>query len=624
MSRHPPSPAPLCFLGSCASLLLALALPSAAAAAPRSPDPDEALGCVRSLAWALSHAPLTPEDLERWFAPPAGPLGASAAGIALDRERLMALLSPQGPLGEVLATEPEVEAVVQGPDYARVILSTQPRLSFVLVREGADTRIHHWESTHCGDCREPVRYVSDLLFDVRERLEPSLVPGLDLHVERGARPTDRQQALWNHAFAIRNNSAGYLRWLLHDAEVLGYDVAGVRVAFRDHVETWPVIYRDGRWGIDYEQLPPESALRLPRAEAGDWREDAYVRQQSREWWLPGQGSTVDGGQKWAEHAVGVAWQPVQQRWLLGVVRPDGLLAGLFSLEEEGSVAQRWELPHWPSPYGRPVHDWPRAWSTALSPAGDELLLAGAQRWWLVGLDGQGIAQGQRGVLGSITAAAWSDDGDWLALGDDRGNVGLIPEGGSQPSALRYFVPNAAGRPAVVGLAFPPGASSLLTAWSDGGLGRLTLPELELRAEPESLCCGRATDLVLRPGHAQAVMACGGGCPPLAVTTVPLYDDGAPTRYADVVLSPVGGVLSLSPDGRWVVLASDQAEGSAALCLADDLVPVAVFSEVPLVQVAWSDDSSSILTLREDASAVHWTLEHILEYGNLDTAVQAEP
>ena len=600
-----------------ATLTLTLLFPSTVLAAPRPPTHDEASGCVRSLGWALSHAALKPDELSRWFAPPEGPLGESADGLALDQDRLMALLSPDGPIGQVLAAEPPIEAVVLGPDYTRVVLDTQPHLSFVLVQRGGDTLIQRWESTHCGDCREPVRFVTDLLVDVREGLEPSLVPGLDFHLPRSARAFDRQQELWFHAISIRNNSAGYLRWLLHDAEVLGQDMEGVQVSYRDQVETWPVIYRDGGWGLDYDGLSPDSPLRLPRSEASDWREDAHVRDRARDWWLPGMGTTVDGGTQWAEHAVSVGWQPLEQRWLLAVVRRDGLLAGLFGLEEDGAVADRWELPHWPSPYGKPMADWPRAWHTDLSPVGDELLLAGGQRWWLVGLRGQGIARGQRGILGPLRAGSWSDDGAWLALGDDRGNVALVPSDSAQPSAVRYYSADGGVRPAVVGIAFPPGSASLVVAWEDGELGRLSLPALEPLAEPLQLCCGKATELLLRPGHDEAVMACGGACPPLAVTTVGLHDDAPPTRYADVVLSPVGGVMSLSPDGHWIVLASDDPRGAAAQCPAPDMVAVAVLRPVPHVRLAWSADSSALLAVREDASAVHWTVRAILEHGTLE-------
>ncbi len=613
-----PAPRPRRFVLQCCVLgaLGAALLSGGAEAAPRSPDPDEARGSVSSLAWALSRAPLQAHELERWFTAPSGPLGAGPEGLLLDQQRLLALLSPQGVLGAVLMAEPDIEAVVQGPDYTRVVLQTEPYLSFLLVREGSRVLIQGWETTHCGACREPVRYVTDLLAELRDGGRPRLLPGMDLHLPRGVRATDTQQALWNHAFVTRNTSAGYLRWLLHDAEVLGHELAGVRVSYQDHVETWPVVYQDGLWGIDYEQLPPESALRLPKAEVSDWRDEAHVRQLGREWWLPLERGTVDGGEQWADHAVGVAWQAVQQRWLVAVERPDGLAAGLYALENDGGVARRWELPHWPDSLAKPVRRWARSWRLALAPAGQELLLAGANRWWLVGLDDRGIAMGPRGVMGPITAAAWSDDGAWLALADDRGNVGLIPEGSAQPSAIRYLPPSQAARPGAVGLAFLPGAGSLLVAWGDGTMGRLGLPDLTPQDESISVCCGRATGLALRPGHSQAVVACGGACPPLAVTTVPLYSDTPAARYGDVVLSPSGGVVGLSPDGRWAVLAAAAPGRTAALCRADDLAPLAVFSQVPLVAVAWNDDSSAVLALREDGSAVHWTIATILELGAL--------
>jgi hypothetical protein len=397
--------------------------------------------------------------------------------------------------------------------------------------------------------------------------------------------------------------------------VLGYEMEGVRVSYQDQVETWPVSYRDGRWGIDYEQLPPDSPLRLDRAEVSHWREDAHVRQHGREWWQPMERRTVDGGTLWAEHAVGVAWQSVQQRWLLALERPDGLMASLIALERDATVAQRRELPHWPGLLPKPVRRWARSWVMALAPSGRELLLAGANRWWLVSLEEPSIRLGPRGVMGSICAASWSDDGSWLAIGDERGHVGLIPAGSSSPDRIRYL-PGSGPPVKVAGLAFLPGQRSLLVAWGDGSLRRLGLPDLAEKGEPATLCCGMATGLAVHPGRGDAVLACGGGCPPLAVTTVSLWGEGKPAQLGDVVLSPSGGVVSTSPDGRWIVLAAAAPGRSAALCRAHDLAPVAVFSDVPLVQVAWSDGGESLLALREDGSAVHWTLDTILAQGRL--------
>jgi hypothetical protein len=597
------------------ALLLSIA-PVSALAGGKAPSPEEARACVISLGESLRSGPVRSRDLERWFTPPSGPLSEGPEGVALDQARLLALLDRQGPLGVVLRASPGIEAVVQGPDYTRVVLATEPYLSFLLVRDGNGALIERWETTRCGDCREPVRFVHDLLASVRDGSRPVLLPGRDLHLPRGVEATDPQQALWNHAFIARNLSAGYLRWLLHDAEVLGQEMGGVRIAYRDAVETWPVVYRDGSWGLEYEQLPPDSPLRLERSEVSSWREEAHVRQLGREWWTPLDRDTPDRGELWAQHAVGVAWQPLQQRWLLALERPDGLLAGLFALEVDGEVSQRWELPHWPDRLAKPVRFWPRNWVLALSPSGREALLGGAKRWWLVGVEERGIALGPRGLIGTVQAAAWSDDARWLALGDDGGNVALIPAGEARPSTIRYRGDAEGLRAGVTGLAVLPGGGSLLVLWEDGALQRMAIPGLEPIGEPASLCCGRATGLGLQEGRGEALVACGGACPPLASSRVSLYGEQAPDQYGDVVLSPAGGVVSVSPDGRWVVLAAAAAGGSAALCQGHDLAPVAVFSEIPLVQVAWSDDGQALLALREDGSAVHWTLESILAGGAL--------
>ncbi len=586
----------------------------------RPPDPQRAEEHVRALAHSVRVGMLREEDLVRWFTGPPGPLGDGADGALLDQERLMTLFQPDGSLGRVLAMEPEVEAVVLGPDYARVVLATTPYLSLVLVREGGETLISRWETTQCGDCREPVRFVRDLLATIRRGGELVLLPGMDLHLPKELRASDPQQALWRHALLMRNHASGYLRWLLADAEVLGHQMDGVRVAYGERVESWPVTYRDGRWGLDYEGLPPDSLLRLEPSKAGEWRSESYVRSHGREWWLPHREATADGGERWAEHAVGVAWQPVQQRWLLALERPDGLIAGLFVLERDGTVSERRALPHWPDRLAKPVRRWTRTWQMAVDPRGRRLILAGANRWWLVPVDEPGHELGPRGLMGPVTAVCWSRDGEWLALGDDRGNLGLLPRGSARPEIIRYYPPRTDGlRASVAGLAFTPGDGSLVVAWDDGTVRMLGVPSLEELGESHTLCCGRSTALTVLPARGEALLACGGACPPLALTTIPLYGDQPPAQFGDTALAPGGGVLSASPDGRWVVLAAEAPGRSAALCRTSDLTPVAVFSSVPLVQVAWSDDSRAILALREDGSAVHWTLATILERGAFELA-----
>jgi hypothetical protein len=601
-----------------APLLSALVLVWAGQAwAGRSPDPDEARACVGELIRHVREGSLHEERIDEFFSLPEGPLADSPEGLLLDQERLLAMLRADGPLGEILGAAPEIRTVVQGPDYARVVLDTQPLLSLVLVREAGRVRIQRWETTGCAECREPVRFVVDLIEDVQQGLEPRLIPGYDLHVA-SSQPPSSQQGRWNQALTQRNNTAGYLRWLLADAEVLGQEMAGVRVSFRDRVEVWPVTY-EGGWGIAYDQLEPSSSLILTESEQLVWRDDAHVRQAGREWWLPTAVPTPDGGRIWAEYGVSVAWQPVEERWLVGLGRPDRLVSGLYALEPDGAVSERFELPHWPDGFPVPVGGWYHLWESSLAPSGDELLVACAHRWWLVGLRGQGIARNPAGVLNRITASAWSTDGRWLALGDEHGNLGLAPAGDPKPSTLRYLDTAGRGRQQVSGLVFLPGSASLLVAWEDGVVARLGVPSLEPLDEPVTLCCGGISALALRHGHGEALLSCGGGCPPLALTRLPLVGEVAPSHYADEQLSVEGAVLSVSPDGAWAVIGHEEPGRTAALCRASDLVPVAGFSDIPLQQVAWRGGSDALLALRKDGSVVHWTLAAIMENGALEGA-----
>jgi len=397
---------------------------------------------------------------------------------------------------------------------------------------------------------------------------------------------------------------------------------GVRVELRGGAETWPVEYRDGRWGIDYEGLAPDSVLRLDPAGVTSWRSDAAVREEALAWWLPMARPLPSGGTLWAQHAVGVAWHSVQQRWLVLSERPDGLAAGLFGLEIDGSLGARWAVPAWPDRVPRPVHRWSREWSAALSPTGGRLVLTAAGRFWLLELETSAIVRGPRGLLGTIVDATWSPDGRWLALGDARGNVGLVGADSPQPVAVRYHATSAElRRSAVAGMGFLPGGESLLVSWDDGRVRTLQLPDLAETELVQQVCCGAASDMVVDQSRGRALVACGGTCPPMAVSALPLFGGGLPERYADSALAAAGGIISVSPDGRWVILAAQQPGASAALCRAEDLSPVAAFSELPLSSVAWRDDSAALLALREDGSAVYWRVAEILKRAELAKPAQ---
>jgi hypothetical protein len=534
----------------------------------------------------------------------------------MDRERLMALLSPEGALGRTLGQGPPIAALVPGPDYLRVVLETTPYLSFVLTRADGQVRIRSWATTWCGDCREPTRAVVDLIARAGLGEGPQLVPGLDLVVPGEVTAADEPGgSAWRAAFVARNHAAGFLRWLLADADVLGQDVDGVQVAFRDRVETWPIDYAGGAWVLDYERLPTDSPLRLEQDDVRGWHDEERVRAAALDWWLPERARMDHGGRLVASMAVAVARQTPTQRWLVAVERPDGLAAGLFGFDGDGTVGLRVPLPPWPDQVARPVRSWAEAWTSAVSPAADRLLLAGAGRWWLVDLASGEARQGRAGVLDGIRAAAWSLDGSTIAVGDESGSLALLTPGDPQPTALRVALWSGAGdRVAVAGLAFAPGAARLLVAGIDGRVQAFTLPGLEPAEDLGETCCGYAVALLLDAARDRVLVACGGGCPAQSVVALPLHSVGDPLPHP-AAPAAAGGVLSLSPDGRWLVLAGGgpdgEPDGAAVLCHAPGVVPAAAFSDVPLVDVAWDEAGTAFLALREDGSAVLWTVADVL-------------
>lgn len=596
--------------------------------ASRVATPEDAARVVRELVDRVSGGSLEEEDLYTLFEPPEAPATAPATNLEpLDRERLSAALAPTGPLGSALRERPELAAVQVGPDYTRVVLATDPHLSFVVVRRGGRVCIRRWEITRCASCSEPERFVTDLVADVQEGRARRLVPGLDLDpdaaVEPGPSPPTGETAppplpepgteartRWLSAWYIRNQNAGFLRYFLHGARVLGTDLAGVRVELRNRVETWPVHYEAGRWMLDYAGLPLDSGLRLHPEEHRRWRFDAsFVRQKAAQWWLPYLHPLSGGGVLLSEQAVGVGYDPIHDRWLLALQRADRRLALLAGLDTDGQVTLRVPLPSWPARVPIPVPDTTAAWRFQPSPAGDRVFLAGAGRWWLVRVEDGRATAGPRGLLGRLRAVDWSPDGRHVAVGDGNGNVALVDTATAAYGEIRYTDSGSAGAP-VAGLAFFAGGTRLVVAWRDGTLRELRVPDLEVESSSDSLCCGQVESLQLQPRLGRVLLGCGPACTPVSLAVLPLSAPGGETRVGDVRLSglPIG---SPPLQGRWTVLGYHGQEGRVALCTARDLTPQAMFgTEVPL-GAAWNQDASHVVILDRQGRAVLWPVETLL-------------
>lgn len=584
-------------------LCLALLLQAAPVHAARPPDPDQARALVLEVVTAVQGGAVDETRIRGWFGLPPGVLGEVEAAVQVDQERLASALGPGGPLARALSGAPAVAATVVGPDYVRVVLDTTPALSFLVRREGGRATIERWETTTCAACREPLRFVSDLLWDLQSGRRHRLVPGLDLRVSAPEGLEGEAEFRWRVAFQARNQAAGYLRDALAGAAVLDMGLDEVRVELGDRVEGWPVVYRDRRWALDYGRLPPDSVLRLLPEDVDRWRDEDHLARAALAAWRPLDVPTGDGGRLLGERVVGVGWDPQREAWLLVLQRQDRRLAALVALEDDGTVLERVQVPGWPEGLPVPVQTWGAAWAFATEPGGRRVLVAGAGRWWIVDRGDGRAVEGARGVLDEVAVAAWSEAGP--VVGDARGNLALLDPETGLPVQVRY---TGASHGAVRGLVPLPGRARLVAAWADGHVGVLALPGLEERVGTGGHCCGAVTGLAVIPGRDEVLLGCERACDPVVATRLWLDGHDPPEGVADSVLDG-GGVVSASPDGAWVVLPGSRR--GAVLCRGGDLAPVRAFGDLPLVQVIWDGGSSAFLGLRIDGRVVRWRLEDLL-------------
>ncbi|MBN1337195.1 MAG: hypothetical protein JXB39_14645 [Deltaproteobacteria bacterium] len=590
----------LCRLALAAVLLTVLAGRSDAAS--RIPSEADARAVVEALVSAVRTGTLAPDQVERWFGAPPSPFRDAPDGPAFDRLRIAAALAPDGPLGSLLATHPEVEAVVSGPDYVRVVLATRPATSLVLRREGGRTVVRRWETTHCGACSESERFVQGLFADLEEGRIPRLVPHLDLRVSPDTLGLD--QGTWRFTWATRNDAAGYLRHVLAGAEVQGARGDEVQVALSDRVETWRVRYQGHRWMLDYDELPSDSPLRLAPDEGRWWRDRDGIRRDAMAWWRPRSVPTPDGGLLRATSAVAVGFDVGRDRWTIAVQRLDRLLASLFFVEEDGSVAARHPLPAWPERVPEVPLDWPQWWQVEISPRHDRVFLSADNRAWIVPLGGPAPVPVQRLGFGRIRAAAWTADARAVLVGDERGTVTRV-DGATGVASM--VLQGTAGE--VVGVVLDGDRPVL--AWTGGEVRILDPETLETERTTCDLCCGSVSGLALPPGRGEALVACGPDAgPPRAAAWVSTVSDDPPEHFGDAWLGRGAGV-SVSPDGRWAVLPSATGSAAAVLCEARSLEPAAFFSHVDLVDVAWNARSDVFLALRTDGTAVQWRVADLL-------------
>ena len=480
--------------------------------------------------------------------------------------------------------------------YLRVVLDTNPPLTVVLRRDGGGTVVERFERSACGLCSEPERFVADLLDELHSgEGKPRLLPGVDLRVD--AAEEARVASDWTYAWHARNTDAGYLRWLSAGAEIVGGDALGVDVALADRTETWPVVYLEGRWQLDYAELDAESPLRLADDDLVDWREDRVIARHSVDWWTPAFDERADGVLLATDVRL-VAPRPLQGDLLLYVQDLERSFALAALVEPStGEVVRRIGLPTLSKRENHDPDSWDDLFVGALSPDGKKLAIGAHRRLWLVDVDSGEVLRTVYDVNG-LRALAWSDDGSMLALGDRRG-VSLL-EGERFADRARHWAETLS---AVEGLVF--GSERLWMVQEDGAVTALSLPELSVGPSGPSACCGEVRGVSTLAHSGEILVGCAGACEPAWLWR--WEPDGEAIVLADQDWRGERGTISASPDGRFLV--GPTADGRAALWDLRAGEVVTVFGPGPLDLVAWDDGHVYAIDTRSRAWS--WELRELV-------------
>lgn len=528
---------------------------------------------------------------------PQHPVGPSDAWVA----RWSARLRPGAAVGRALAQSPGAVASFAGPAYQRVLLGTAPTFSAVVVASDDGPRIQELTWTGCTLCSEPERFVVDLIEDLQHPQGPAqrLVPGVELDLAGAPEGSDGE---WIGTLSLRNNKGRYLQRLLAGATVAGVDGDIVRVRYADGtVDPWTILWKNGRWMLDYGSLEPSSAARLQPRDEPRWRRHRTLRDSARASWNPSFRPMATGAGISVGWGVLDAWPDPNDGTILAlVVGVDQVLAGVFRIDPEAqTVIERLPIPvadeRTPVPLGR----WFTRWPAALSPTGRHLAWAGPNRVWSLDL--------QTGRSREVTRG----DTRWLGWGRRSGRPEHLWV--ARGADLWGHTPGAAAtrdrlddRPiAVTG---GPSGPRALTAAGD-------LVDLDSGEVVDRLCCDRVRDAQDQPGTGM-IATCAEPCDTASVLVGPTTTVAVPGAASH------GPGAAWSADGVWFLTGQDHPEGDLLLWRARASSPVARVPVQAVHRARFATDSAHLLTVSDGGQVHWWSLESLVAQHGLQARVTA--
>lgn len=476
-----------------------------------------------------------------------------------------AALAPETALGRLIRTRPAVNTVSEGPDYVRVILDSEPRVSVVVRSTDSGVQVDSLSVTTCGSCSESERFVRDLLWDVQDNANTRrLMPGVELAAGRrlGNLPGS-EDTRWVSAW-MRQRGGKHLAQLLSGASLHSIDGSVFTIALGDgSTDSWAVLWRDGRWQIDYDSLSDESPLRLSAS-------DASSRRRSRSVWTPlfrEERRTLILG----ESVIGLAVEPSTDTVLLAVLDVDGAYKNVARLDPYTQT----QMSTLPLPnidtLAQTDAGWFGRWKTSLSPSGQTMTVSIPDR--VVTLN---TATGQARTVGGqrVIALAATDEGSWIS--DANGYI-RTPDG----HVRRHHA-------GLVGLA------------SDGSTAISETGELVTMMDPDqpalvTVCNGSARGAARSPDGQTWAVACGEETA-LSISFVGSDGTGLYSVRGDGSRS---GAVAWSPSGTRVAAAMGPND---ALVLFDDQGTLTHRTGEGVHQIAWSADGTHLATAHRDGVA----------------------
>jgi hypothetical protein len=523
-------------------------------------------------------------------------------------------LRPYGPVEQVLAASRGVLHIAGGPGYVRVVLDTLPVLSLVLEDPGEGLRVSGIEATTCVDCDERRRFVLDLLADVRRRgeLGDRLQPDLEL-ITRGGSGADvgGRWDYWSVAAEDRLRTDLDVVRRLASARVLSSEGEIVTLGWDSGAtDTWRVVPTRRGWAVVYDDLGPDSPLRLPASDVRQWRKLSTRQEAAVATWQPLWRPTgLGAGRVVGQRAIGGTWDPHDETLLLTLFDREIPWAAVMRVDPStGDVMERVALPLPDQQEQRYVGQVVRPPLMVTDATLTHLSIGVLGRIW--SLDRAAGAVTELGRVKNLTALTLGRDGSTRWVGADGALAPAIPDAPNLGEVVAFHVE--AGDPTRFEAVLADGR---LASWPPEAPppppAPATRPPEEAAPPPAVFtpaCPSHAVAAARRPEDGSWLVACG---PEDAVAFVIVWEPGRAPEAWGTEGAPASSTAAAawSPSGRYVAVpAPADLEASVVVWdLLSERPDVVVGVERPR-SVAFSPDGSELLVVDERGQAVLWSLD----------------